>query len=115
MRYSLGVSVLGSLITWLNYGTNITVSYLVGAAVGLVYLRQLGKSVDQLGRQTGDLAGGLKIVPPRLALVIAMIIVALKWQQLSFLPVFLGFLTYKFAILIYALQCAFPHQDAKQN
>ncbi|MDX1976979.1 MAG: ATP synthase subunit I [Pseudanabaenaceae cyanobacterium bins.68] len=107
LRYTLGVSGLGGLITWLNYGTNITLSYLIGAAVGLVYLRQLGKSVDRLGSQSRGFSFG----SPRLALVIGMIVIALKWQQLSFLPVFLGFLTYKFAILIYAFQSALPDQD----
>jgi ATP synthase protein I len=40
----------------------------------------------------------------RLALVAALLIVASQWQKLQILPVFLGFLTYKAAIIAYVIQ-----------
>jgi ATP synthase protein I len=77
------------------YGWKISFSYLLGAVAGVVYLRLLAKDVDRIGNES------VKLSPNRLALFVVLMLVAAKWHQLQILPVFLGFLTYKAALLIY--------------
>jgi ATP synthase protein I len=83
--------------TWLAYSLNIALNYLIGACTGVVYLRMLAKNVANLGRGQNKISSG------RLALFIGLIVVATQWQQLQIMPVFLGFLTYKVALIAYVL------------
>jgi ATP synthase protein I len=80
------------------YGLNVALNYLLGACTGVVYLKMLAKSVDQLGGRTKRLGYS------RLGIFIILIIVATRLKQLQILPIFLGFLTYKAAILVYLAQ-----------
>jgi ATP synthase protein I len=57
----------------------------------------LGRDVERLGQQTG-------LSKNRLAVFAGLIIVATQWKQLEIMPVFLGFLTYKAALIIYAIR-----------
>ncbi|HIK45829.1 MAG TPA: ATP synthase subunit I [Leptolyngbyaceae cyanobacterium M65_K2018_010] len=85
---------------WLTYSLAIALNYLIGACGGVVYLRMLAKNVANLGR------GQRKIGSGRLAIFIGLILVATQWQQLEVVPVFLGFLTYKAALIAYTLWTA---------
>jgi ATP synthase protein I len=87
---------------WLAYSLHIALNYLIGACTGVVYLRMLSKNVEQLGRTSGGISGG------RLALVAVLILVASQWNQLEIMPVFLGFLTYKAALIGYTLWTSIP-------
>jgi ATP synthase protein I len=96
---ALTVVIFGCV--WLFYGLNIALNYLLGAFAGVLYLRMLAKDVERLGREKQQLS------KTRLALLIALILLASRWNQLQILPIFLGFLTYKATLIIYVVRVAF--------
>lgn len=82
---------------WGFYSLQIALDYILGACGGIVYLRMLGRNVGNIGRQKKNSSAG------RLAVFAGIMIVALRWNQLEVIPVFLGFLTYKAAIIAFVL------------
>jgi ATP synthase protein I len=92
----IGIVVFVSV--WLAYELNVALNYLLGAVVGLVYVRMLAKEVDKLGYEKTRLNSN------RLAMFVGVMILAMRVPQLQVLPVFLGFLTYKVALFIYAIR-----------
>ncbi len=89
------------ICVWIFYSLNIALNYLIGACTGVVYLRMLAKDVERLGREKRQLS------KTRLALLIGLILLASQWNQLQILPIFLGFLTYKAALIIYVIRTSF--------
>nr|WP_080813511.1 ATP synthase subunit I [Halomicronema hongdechloris] len=85
---------------WFFYSLSTALNYLLGACTGVIYLRMLSKSVAELGRSRKKLGSS------RLALFVGLILVATQWEQLAVMPVFLGFLTYKAALIGYILWTA---------
>ncbi|MBA2747837.1 MAG: ATP synthase subunit I [Tatlockia sp.] len=83
---------------WIFYSLNIALNYLIGSCTGVVYLKMLGKNVEQIGAENP------KFNKNRLALVVGLLVLASQWNQLQILPVFLGFLTYKATLLVYTLR-----------
>lgn len=92
--------------TWFTYSLTIALNYLIGACTGVIYLRMLAKNVARLGQ------GSQRISSGRLALVALVLLVASQWNQLAILPVFLGFLTYKMAIIAYMLWTVIPGESS---
>ncbi|MDB9311838.1 ATP synthase subunit I [Spirulina sp. CS-785/01] len=84
---------------WVFYTLNTALNYLVGSFVGLVYLRLLAKDVGRLGNTKRTVVGFNRLAP-----LIGLIVFATQLQQLQILPVFLGFMTYKAAIIVYVLK-----------
>ncbi len=80
------------------YGLNTALNYLLGASVGLIYLRMLAKDVERIG------VGSSRLSKARLALLIAVVAIASKLESLEILPIFFGFLSYKFALILYTLR-----------
>ncbi|MDA0210518.1 ATP synthase subunit I [Desertifilum tharense] len=98
---TLAIAGVIFIFVWIFYSLNIALNYVIGACTGVVYLRMLAKNVEQLGRQKERLSN------TRLALFIGLIIVATQWKQLQIVPIFLGFLTYKAAVIVYVLRTTF--------
>jgi ATP synthase protein I len=83
---------------WAFYSLNTALNYLIGACTGVVYLRMLARNVAQLGRERNKLGSA------RLALLIGVIVLATRLNELQIMPIFLGFLTYKAAVIFYMLR-----------
>ncbi|MDJ1185699.1 ATP synthase subunit I [Roseofilum casamattae] len=96
--WTLGMSVVAFGSVWYFYSLETALSYAVGSCVGIVYLRLLAKKVEGLGRKKQRLSQA------GLAVFIGVMILAIEWEQLEIVPVFLGFLTYKVSIIAYMLR-----------
>jgi ATP synthase protein I len=95
---TLAITTVAFVTVAFVYELRVALNYLLGAVAGVVYLRLLAKDVDRIGNESSKLSLN------RLALFVGLMLVAAKWHQLQILPVFLGFLTYKVALLIYILR-----------
>jgi len=98
---TLALTVVIFVSVWVFYSLNIALNYLLGACTGVLYLKMLAKDVERLGREKQQLS------KTRLALLIALILLASRWNQLQILPIFLGFLTYKATLIIYVVRVVF--------
>ncbi len=97
LQLTIAFSLVIFGFVWYFYSLNIALSYLLGACTGVVYLRMLARSVGRIGRSNPKSSSG------RLAILIGVLVVATQWNQLAVLPVFLGFLTYKAALITFVL------------
>ncbi|MBW4440111.1 MAG: ATP synthase subunit I [Plectolyngbya sp. WJT66-NPBG17] len=86
---------------WYFYSLNTALNYLIGACTGVVYLKLLARNVERLGTEKQQIS------KTHLALFVGVIVIATQVKELHVLPVFLGFLTYKGALLVYTLRTLF--------
>jgi ATP synthase protein I len=95
LMVTLAVTGVIFISVWMVYSLNIALNYLIGAGTGVVYLKMLARNVEQLGRSKNRLS------KERLAVLMGVIILASQLDQLQIIPIFLGFMTYKAAIIFY--------------
>ncbi|WP_218079961.1 hypothetical protein [Anthocerotibacter panamensis] len=84
--------------TCLFYSLGTGASYLLGALTGVLYFHLLGKAVANLGGPPSR-SGRLRFL-----IVVLVFAVSIKLNLLEVVPTFLGFLTFKVAILFDALR-----------
>lgn len=107
LRLTLVFTVAIFLVVLGTYSLNTALNYVVGAVTGIVYFRMLANSVGKIGREKQKPSSG------RLAVFVGVMVASTQWQQLSILPVFLGFLTYKAALIAFVVwTAATPQPEA---
>lgn len=96
---TLLLTLLLFVLTFFCYTLNIALNYLLGAFAGLAYLGLLARNVERLGTSN-------QVGKSQLAVFVGVIVLATQIDGLLVLPVFLGFSTYKLALLVYTLRAA---------
>ncbi|MFP4694041.1 MAG: ATP synthase subunit I [Halothece sp.] len=103
----LGLTAVIFISVGLAYSLNTALNYLLGACAGLLYFRRLARDIEGLGVSKQGVGFG----SVRLAIFIAVMVVATQLEKLAILPVFLGFMTYKAGIIVYVVQTTlFPQE-----
>jgi ATP synthase protein I len=83
---------------WYFYDRNVALNYLLGAVTGIAYLKLLGRNVEQLGTEKQ------KVGQSHIAVLVGVLVLSARLDGLHIFPVFMGFLTYKATLLLYALR-----------
>ena len=87
-----------SFLTAIFFGVNVSLSILVGALFGLLYLRLLARSIGHLGKTTSGVSKVQLIVPVVLFLAVS------RLPQLQLVPSLVGFFLYKPSLIMQFLR-----------
>ena len=93
---TLALTVISTVLTAIFFDFQSSLSLLVGAFFGVIYLRLLARSVGKLGKSSKSV-GKIQLLLPAL-----LVIAVSKLPDLALLPSLLGFLLYKPSLI---LQC----------
>jgi len=88
-RVAFFVTAFAVAITAIFFDFQVSISLLVGAFSGVLYLRLLARSIGKLGNSTKSVSKFQLLIPVLLVLAVS------KLPQLQLLPALLGFLLYK--------------------
>ncbi len=94
---TLIVSVFAVSISAFFFPLQTSISLLVGALSGVLYLRLLARSIGRLGKSSKAVSKIQLVIPVLLLLAVA------KLPQLDLIPALLGFLLYKPSLIIQSL------------
>ena len=86
---ALVVTAIAVFLTAILFGLQTSISLLIGAFSGILYLRLLARSVGKLGKSTKTV-GKIQLLVP-----VVLVLAASKLPQLELLPTLLGFVLYK--------------------
>jgi len=93
-KLTLVVSGLFVCFTAIIVGIHSSISLLVGALFGLIYLRLLSRSIGYLGISSLSVGKAQLLVP------VVLVLVVTRSPQLELLPALIGFLLYKPSLII---------------
>ena len=96
-RATLIVSAFAVAITALLFDSHASISLLLGAFSGIIYLRLLARSIGKLGNSSKSV-GKIQLVVP-----VILVLAVSKLSQLDLLPALLGFLLYKPSLIFQVL------------
>ena len=91
------LSTFAVVIAAIFFGFYSSISVLIGAVSGLLYLRLLAKSIGKLGKSSKSV-GKIQIVVP-----VLLVVITSRFSSLELLPAMLGFLLYKPSLIIQTL------------
>ena len=92
-QMNLIITVLAVVITSIFFEPRASISLLIGAFSGIIYLRLLARSIGKLGKSSKNVGKIQLAVPVLLVLGIS------RFPALDLLPALLGFLLYKPALI----------------
>ena len=93
-KLTIVVSAFAALIAAVFVNSQASISLLVGAFAGILYLRLLARSIGKLGEGSASVSKFQLLVPVVLVLAIT------KLPQLDLIPSLVGFLLYKPSLII---------------
>ncbi len=96
-RAAFFVTVLAVTITAFFFGLKASISLLIGALSGILYLRLLARSIGKLGTSSKAVGKSQLVVP------VILVIAASRMPQLEILPALLGFMLYKPSLIVQVL------------
>jgi ATP synthase protein I len=106
---TLGFGLFSTVCIAFAYSPLVAGNYFLGMMGGVVYLRLLGRGIDQLGK------GRDRLGAARWGVFIGLIVLASRLESLQILPIFLGFLSYKVTLLIQLFQFLFRPSRSKRG
>ena len=93
-RVTLILSAFAVLITAILFDIPASISLLIGACSGILYLRLLARGIGKLGKSSMSVSKVQLLVPVLLFFAVSRV------PQLELLPAFLGFLLYKPSLIV---------------
>ena len=96
-RAIISTSVFAVVFSAIFFDLKTSISLLVGALLGLLYLRLLARSIGKLG-QGSKQVGKIQLIIP-----VLLVLASTKLPQLDLIPSLLGFLLYKPSLILQML------------
>jgi ATP synthase protein I len=93
-RLAAFVTLFVVITAFFFFGFQASISILIGALSGILYLRLLARGIGKLGKAS-KMVGKIQLLVP-----VLLVLVVSKLPQLDLLPALLGFLLYKPSLII---------------